>query len=184
MTVLGDAVELLQDFGFFDVMLPFLLVFTIVFGILERTAIFGTEMIQGKEYSKKNINAMLSFTIAFFVVTAKEIVVAIQEALPMVSLMLIAVISFLLLVGSFVTNQEFKFLDLFKGWTQPLAGLFFVSLVLIFFQSFGWLEPIWDWMNGFGSETFIIIIFTAITIGVIAYITDSGELKKPKGDTD
>ena len=55
-TVLGGAVDFLQDFGFFDVVLPFLLVFTLVFGILEKTKIFGTEKVGDKEYPKKNIN--------------------------------------------------------------------------------------------------------------------------------
>ena len=35
-TVLGGTIEFLQDFGFFDVILPFLLIFTITFGVLEK----------------------------------------------------------------------------------------------------------------------------------------------------
>ena len=81
-TVLGEAIDLLQDFGFFDVVLPFLLVFTIVFGILEKTKIFGTEKFKGNDIPKKNLNAMVAFSIAFFVVAAKEIVASLQESLP------------------------------------------------------------------------------------------------------
>jgi len=39
MSVLGDALGFLTDFGLFDVILPFLLVFAVVFGILEKTRI-------------------------------------------------------------------------------------------------------------------------------------------------
>ena len=43
VTPLNNAIEFLREFGFFNVVLPFLLVFTVVFGILEKTRLFGTE---------------------------------------------------------------------------------------------------------------------------------------------
>ena len=170
-TVLGDAVELLQDFGFFDVILPFLLVFTIVFGILEKTKIFGTDKINERDYTRKNINSMVAFVIAFFVIAAKEIVASIQTSLPMVSLILIAIICFLLLIGAFVSGkEEFDFIKVFDGWKGWLAGLFLVSIVGIFFESFGWLDPIIEYITGRGQDVFIIIVFIGIIGGVIAFV--------------
>ena len=180
-TVLGEAVEFLQDFGFFDVILPFLLVFTIVFGVLEKTKIFGTEMIGGKPYPKKNINSMMAFVVAFFVVTAKEIVAAIQTSLPMVSLILLAIVSFLMLIGSLATGEnEFNFLEMFKGWRGFMVTLFFIAIVGIFFQSFGWLQPLWDYVSGQGQGLFIILVFVAIVGGVISFVIP----KAPKEDDD
>ena len=174
-TVLGDAVVLLQDFGFFDVILPFLLVFTIVFGILEKTKIFGTEKIGDKEYAKKNINSMVAFVLAFFVIAAKEIVSSIQTSLPIVSLVLIAIICFLMLIGSFVSGEkEFNFLTLFEGWKGFLAGLFFLSVLAIFMHSFGWLEPIYEYISGRGSDVFIIIVFLGIITAVVGFVFNSG----------
>ena len=40
VTPLGRAVEFFRDFGLFDIVLPFLLVFAIVFAVLEKTRIF------------------------------------------------------------------------------------------------------------------------------------------------
>ena len=173
-TVLGGAVDFLQDLGFFDVVLPFLLVFTIVFGILEKTKIFGTEKVGERVYPKKNINAMVAFVVAFFVVAAKEIVASIQESLPMVALSLIAIISFLMLVGSFASSEkEFNFMDMFAGWKQPLAIVFVLATVAIFFQSFGWLQPIWDYINGIGSDVFVIVVFVGFVFGVIYWVFGS-----------
>ncbi len=181
-TVLGGAVEFLQDLGFFDVVLPFLLVFTIVFGILEKTKVFGTEKVGDKEYPKKNINAMVSFVIAFFVLAAKEIVTSIQESLPMVALSLLAIVSFLMLVGSFASSEkEFNFMDSFSGWKQPIAIVFVLAVVGIFFQSFGWLEPIWDYITGIGNEVFIIIVFVGMVFGVIIWVFG---IEKGGGDED
>jgi hypothetical protein len=184
-TVLGDSIELLQDFGFFDVVLPFLLVFTIVFGVLEKTRIFGTEKLSdGKEYSKKNIDAMVAFSIAFFVIASKEIVTSIQESLPMVSLILVAIICFLMLVGAFTSSkEEFDFYKMFgHGWAAAFAGIFIVVLVLIFFESFGWLTPIWDYFTGIGEEVFITIVFLIISIGIMVWIFSTGGGKSGGSD--
>lgn len=179
-TVLGGAVEFLQDFGFFDVVLPFLLVFTLVFGILEKTKIFGTEKVNDIDYPKKNINAMIAFVIAFFFVTAKEIVASVREALPLVSLILLAIVSFLMLVGSFVaTDKEFNFLELFgQGWKLPIAIVFILSIVGIFFDSFGWLDPIIDYVTGRGQNVFLTFVFVAMVGGIIAWLFSGGGAKK------
>lgn len=177
-TVLGDAVELLKDFGFFDVILPFLLVFTIVFGILEKTKIFGTE--GEKQLPKKNINAMVAFVIAFFVLAAKEIIASFQESLPIVSLVLVAIISFLMLVGSFSSSkQEFNFMEMFGGWKTPLAIVFVISIIAIFFHSFGWLEPIYEYISGRGRDVFIVAVFVGIIAAVVGFVfnSSSGEAK-------
>ena len=48
------AIEFFDKIGVYDVILPFLLVFTIVFAILEKTKVFGTDDIEGKKLTKKN----------------------------------------------------------------------------------------------------------------------------------
>ncbi len=166
-TILGAAVDFLETFGFFDVILPFLLVFTIVFGILEKTRVFGTY--DGKP--KKNINSMVAFVIGFFVISAKQIVQAIQESLPIVALLLIAVVSFLVLVGSFASGEkEFNFLELFKGWQMPLALLFFAAIALIFINSFGWLTPIIEYITGAGIAIFLMVAFIGIIGGIVFFV--------------
>ena len=69
-TTLGSAMEFFQDFGLFDIVLPFLLIFAVVFAILEKTMILGSE--DGKP--KRNINSIVSFVIALLVVATNKIV--------------------------------------------------------------------------------------------------------------
>ncbi|MDP3918713.1 MAG: hypothetical protein Q8Q35_02300 [Nanoarchaeota archaeon] len=174
-TVLGGAITLLEDFGFFDVILPFLLIFTIVFGILEKTMIFGYEEHNGKQYAKKNINAMVAFTIAFFFIAAKEVVASIQESLPIIGLILVAIVSLLMLIGSFASSGEFNLYKFLEGkWNGVFVTTFIVAIMLIFFNSFGWLGPVYGYFSGLGSDTFIIIIFLLITGGIVKFVFDSG----------
>ena len=78
-TPFREVIDFFNQIGLFDVVLPFLLVFTIVFAIFEKTKVLGTEKIEGHEYSKKNLNAIASFVIAFLVIAAKELVAIINE---------------------------------------------------------------------------------------------------------
>lgn len=176
-TVLGGAIEFLKDFGFFDVILPFLLVFTIVFGILEKTKLFGVEKVGDKEFPRKNINAMVAFVIGFFVIAAKEVVGIIQTSLPQVVLILIALISLLLLVGAmFAGKEEFDLLKRHSWLFYTLSGIFFIAIILIFFDALGWLDALIGYFSTGGYFWSIIIVFLAVVFGAIAFVvTREGE---------
>jgi len=176
-TALGSAMEFLKNFGFFDIILPFLLVFTIVFGILEKTRIFGVEKVGDKEYPKKNINSMIAFVIAFFTVATKEITQSLQVSLPNVALVLIIIVCFMMLAGSFMSDKEFSF-EKRKGWVVFLTLVMFISVVLIFLNSFGWLTPITSYV-GQNTETVVIpVVLIAVIVGTIAFVVGGGPKEK------
>ena len=50
---LESAINFFKEFGLFSVVLPFLLVFTIVFAILEKTKVLGTEGKKDEEHPKR-----------------------------------------------------------------------------------------------------------------------------------
>lgn len=179
-TVLGGAIDFLEEFGFFDVILPFLLVFTIVFGILEKTKIFGVEKINGVDYPKKGINSMIAFVMAFLAIAAREIVASIQVSLPQVVLVLIIIFSFMLLAGSFMGDKQFNFEER-KGWLIFLTLTIFIAVLLIFINSFGWLNPVMGYLS---ENSFILapIVFVLIVVGAIIYIVGgkSKDVKEAK----
>jgi len=80
---ISDFIYYLQGVGVYDYVLPFLLVFTIIFAILEKTKLFGTEQ-DGR--AKTNINTILALVIGLIVglVTASVVLalVAIAEYRP------------------------------------------------------------------------------------------------------
>lgn len=175
-TALGSAIEFLQDFGFFDVILPFLLVFTIVFGILEKTKIFGVEKVDDKEYPRKGINSMIAFVIAFFVVAAREVVASIQVSIPQVILVLITLVCFMLLVGTFMGDKQFNFEE--KGkWLAFLMVIIFISVILIFLNSFGWLDSVFAYL---AEHTYLLapVAFVIIIVVAIMYVVGGKPKKK------
>ena len=176
VTPLGKAIEFFRDFGLFDVVLPFLLVFTIVFGVLEKTKILGVE---GKErYPRKNLNAMISFVIGLLVVATANVVETINKALPNVILFLLAILSFLVLVGIFQKDEEKSFKELHPYWYGVFVALAFIAILGIFFNAIEagdgrtWFEVIWDWITTeFDTAVFGSIIILIIVVFTIYYLS-------------
>lgn len=173
-----DVIEFFEEIGLYDVVLPFLLVFTIVFAILEKTRVFGSEEIDGKQYSKKNLNAITSFVMAFFVIASSKLVEIITKVSSYTVILLLLSVLFLLLVGSFMKEGEGGFLT--GNWNYFFMILMFIGIVLIFIYALGW----WDMMWGFfkfntGGEVVGSVILLVIIVLFIWYITKS----EPHKDT-
>jgi len=176
VTPLGKAIEFFRDFGLFDVVLPFLLVFSILFGVLEKTKILGVE---GKDrHAKKNLNAMISFVVGLIVVATANVVETINKALPNVILFLIVLLSFLILIGIFQKDEEHALKDKHPYWYGFFVALAFISIVAIFFNAIQaedgrtWLEVIWDWITTqFDTAVFGSLIILVVVVFAIYYIS-------------
>jgi magnesium-transporting ATPase (P-type) len=170
-TAFRGVITFLDELGVYDVVLPFLLVFTIVFAILEKTRVLGTEKVGDKELTKKNLDAMVAFVMAFLVIASTSLVRIINEVVANVVLVLILVISFLMLVGVFWGTGESK-LDKDSPWMKFFMVLIFLAIVAILLNALGWLRlligiialtPTTDW-----AATLVLLV---IIIGVMAYVT-------------
>ena len=53
-TAFREIIEFMEKLGVYDIVLPFLLVFVVVFAILEKTKVFGTEKIDLKQNTQRN----------------------------------------------------------------------------------------------------------------------------------
>ncbi len=174
-----ETFTFLDKIGVLDVVLPFLLIFTIVFAILEKTRVFGTETIDGKNYTKKNLNSLASFAIAFFAVASSRVVQAVTQISANVVVLLFASTFFLMLVGSFNKQADEKgfYLD---GWTKTLfiiimfLGLFGIFLNAIETDGRTWLQWIFDWLGQFSTNVSVAtVVLIGLTVGALLLITRS-----------
>lgn len=182
VTPLETAINFLKDFGFFDIVLPFLLVFTIVFAILEKTAVFGYDD-EEKKIPKKNVNAMVAFVIGFMVVAATQVVDVIKQALPQVVIILILLVAFLMLVGSLLQPGGLDMAK-HKGWKGFFMVVILIALVLIFLNALGWLDQAWTWVSGnWGGPVFGTIIIFLVIILAVLWVSYGGK-KGGGGDSE
>jgi hypothetical protein len=90
-----EVAQFLVRLGVLDVVLPFILVFTLVLALLERTRVLGTE--KGKP--KRRLNAMVAFVLAFFSIVSLQEVIAIRAFGEVTSVAVIVVLVLLMTVG-------------------------------------------------------------------------------------
>ena len=186
MTVFRESIDFLVRLGIYDVVLPFLLVFTIVFAILEKTKIMGTEKdSKGGELTKRNLNSMVAFVMAFFVIASTQLVAVINKSVSQIFLVLLLIICFMMLAGAFhAQTKEGFFLDPKKH--KFYYGIFmiivFVSIIMIFLNALGWLDIIYNFLKDNWNKSYVAaVIFIILVIGFMAYIMQEpskGEDKK------
>ncbi len=102
MSYFVEMLTTLENLGLLDVLLPFMLIFTIAFAVLQKSKILGQD--------SKNFNTVISFVLALAAVIphvmgyypyGKDVVEIINSALPNISLLMIASMMVLLLIGVF-----------------------------------------------------------------------------------
>ena len=182
-SVFRGTIDFFGRLGIYDVILPFLLVFTIVFAILEKTKIFGMEEIEGKKYPRKNLDAMVAFVIAFFVIASSKLVEVITQVSSQVVILLLLSILFLMLVGSFHEETEKGFF-LQGGWNVAFMIIMFVGIIAIFLNAIKteseqtWLSFIMEFISTkWNTDWFASLILIGFVIGIMFLITGGGPKK-------
>ncbi|HLD42535.1 MAG TPA: hypothetical protein VJB08_00935 [Candidatus Nanoarchaeia archaeon] len=173
---LDNFVRMLETWGFTDVLLPFILVFAILYALLQKIEIFG--------HDKKNIHLVISLVIGLLFVIPHvtntyppnaDLVNIVNQFLPTVSVLVVVVVMFLLLIGIFGAQA---------GWTNYFGGsivvLAIIAVIWIFGAAADWWQG-WNWFtNFFGAEATAIIIILIVFALIIAFITGE-ENKTRKG---
>lgn len=174
-----NTLDFFDTLGVFDVIMPFLLVFTIVFAILEKTKIFGMEKIGDNLYSRKGLNSIVAFAMALIFVASSQLVGIALGAVAQFVLLLLLPILFLLLVGTFHTGEEEFVLS--KGWQTVFYVILFVGIMLVFLGQLGWLDVAYDWaLSNYNSQIFASFVFLAVMVGGIWLVVREPQKKKEK----
>ncbi|MBW2990816.1 hypothetical protein KY348_03860 [Candidatus Woesearchaeota archaeon] len=169
-----NFIYILTSWGVAEFLLPFLLVFVIVYATLHKTKILGEE--------KKNLNVVLALIMGLAVViphftgwySTWDPVVVINQALPQVSIILVAIIMLLLIIGVFGNEIEIANTPL-SGWIVIVA---IITVVAIFGSAVGWFRmPIW---LGFlqDPELQALIVMVLVFGIIIWFITKEPKEKK------
>jgi len=169
-SVFRGGLEFLDTIGIYDVVLPFLLTFTLVFALLEKTKILGVQEDPLSEdqtlYPKRNLNSMVSFVIAFFVVASSQLVALINKTVSSVFILILLAVMFMLVVGTFGKDEEFFFQN--KTAFVVIMG---IAIVIIFLDALGWLKIGYNFLKDYWSteavSAIIFIVLIAIFIWVI-----------------
>src|SRR3989338_5142792 len=177
-TPFREILEFFDNVGVFDVVLPFLLVFTIVFALLERTKVFGVEEIEGKKYTKKNLNSVAAFVIAFLVIASSRLVEIITAVSSQFVVVLFGIVLFLLLAGSFFKEEPHGvFLE--GGWKTIFIVIVFFFFFFIFLDALNLLDVTFGFLSGTNKGELVgSVILMGLVVVFIAYITQERKIEK------
>lgn len=179
MSTFREVLVFLDTIGIYDVVLPLLLIFSIVYAILEKTRVFGVEKIKTESgdhtVTRKNVNAMVAFVSAFFVVSSAQLVGTIHKLIADVALVLVTFVMFMILIGVFHKDEE---LNLKDEWNKRFMWIAFIAITLIFFNALGWLMPAWYYLVGNWDSTFAATVM--LLLGMVLLILWVAKDQKPK----
>ncbi len=165
MTNFVELFEIMESWGMLDVMLPFLLIFTVVFAVLQKAKIFGED--------SKRFNVIIALVLGMVVVIphilgtypeGQDAVLIINSVLPNVALVLIAIIMVLLLSGVFGYEA--------KGAGGAILIPAFAVIIWLFGISAGWWAN-FSWFN-IDPDT-IAIVLVILVFGIIIFAITAGE---------
>ena len=147
---------------FTDYVLPFILVFTLIFAILQKTQLLGED--------KKQINSMIGLIVGLILISfpfARDIVV---ELMPFLAVSAVILLVFMLLYGFIMGKKDGDVLH--KGVKIALGIILGLAMVSVLLFISGYWDPIYDLMfGGEGSgQIWINILLVAVIAGAIASV--------------
>jgi len=169
---LGDLFAQWEAAGIFQYALPFLLIFALVFGLLQKLNIFAT-----KDNPNKGVNVIIALAVAFMSLQFDMVSMFFSEIFPRFGVALSIILVILILGGLFMpTNKD-------NNWFMvALAIIVFIIIGTVIYNSlgvFGWgiggpgLSYFWDRYSA-------IIIFAVIIIAVVAMMISKKDPQKPR----
>ncbi|MAE13813.1 hypothetical protein CMO92_04565 [Candidatus Woesearchaeota archaeon] len=160
----------LENMGLSDVLLPFLLIFVVVYAVLQKVKIFGTEKDKNKPYSV-TIALVLALAVVIPHITGryppgKDVVEIMNSALPNISLFLVAILCLLIILGLLGDEVNIAGGSL-ASWAVLISLL---AVVVIFGGAAGWFGTGFPWgMNFLRDPDTQALVTVILVFGIIIY---------------
>ncbi|MFP4401689.1 MAG: hypothetical protein ACLFPL_00510 [Candidatus Nanoarchaeia archaeon] len=175
MVDFNDAITLLLETGFTNVIAPFILIFAIVFAILQKSKIFHGGA--NEDASAKKINATIAFVFGIFAVISVNVVSFIAQSLATAAMAIVVILCALIILGLLLGDSYTSIFENNKV-KYSVAGIVLLLTIIFLLTIFN----VWEWIStNLGSltsgsgEWFGFIVIFALIIGAIYWITKSDD---------
>ena len=163
---LYDALSFWVDLGLYDVFLPFIFIYTIVYAVLKQTEILGKQ---------NNVNSMVAFCMGFIVTASLQTVTTIQTFFSTVGFIVVFGLSVMIIIGMF----GLKSINTGNNWYNKLPrNIIMIVIAIGFFYilsiGLGFNEFIMNLIPSFPNIVTQTIIVGAVFVIIIWYIVGAG----------
>ncbi|MEK6859704.1 MAG: hypothetical protein AABX54_02715 [Nanoarchaeota archaeon] len=147
---------------FVDYLLPFVLVFTLIFAILQKTKLLGDEA--------KRANAIIGLVVGLLLIAFKQPRDIIVLLMPFLAVFATVLLVFMLLYGFIVGKKEGDVLGYW--WKVAFAAVLTISFIAFLLAITGYFNIVWDYLFNTrqGSAIWMNAILLAIIIGAIVAV--------------
>ena len=157
-----------------EAVLPFILIFTVVYAILQKSQILGKE--------KKQIDALVGLVVGLITITFANAVGIISSLLPFLAVSIVLILVFLILVAM-VSSGE-KGIELHPGFKWTIAILSFLAVVVAGLVVTGAWDYLINSFSGSSGSSWITNIVFLLVIGGAVVAVFFGDKKKSDGKQD
>lgn len=147
---IGDMLYEWEQAGFFSYLLPFLLIFALIFGILQQIKLFK---------DNKAINGIIALVVGLMALQAPMVAEFFSSLFPRLGIGLAIILGLLILAGMFMDPEK-------AGVSVTLMAIGAIIFVIILVQTAGELNwsSGWWWRDNWPMLAGVIIILAAIGI--------------------
>lgn len=170
-------IDNLKDMHFYDVILPFLLIYVIVFAILEKSKIFSVKEGDNEKSHVKSVNSIISFVFGFFVVASLQTVLYLENLIVNISVFLVFILVVLIVLGFIFGEDYMKHIlkdkddNLRMGVVWVIVAVVLIVSIFALVYATGMQDSItnfFDDLGNFDSDSFWTIVIV-IGIGAVLY---------------
>ena len=132
----GDLLTRWEQMGFFSYVLPFLLIFSIVFGVLSKTRIFE---------DNKSINTIIALAVGFMSLQWGLVPQFFADIFPRVGIGIAVLLIMILFLGIFLPRQNWAIYVFFV-----IAAIIAITILLNSSEAMGWQTGFfygWSWAD-------------------------------------
>lgn len=155
MFTIADILNQWQSIGVFDYVLPWLLVFAVIFGILNTTKILG---------GHKGVQIIIAIVLGFLALQYNYLADFLRILAPNLGIGVSVILAAIILVGLFIPSDERRY------WLWGLGAIGFVIVLIVVINTFDTL----GYSTGVYSDYVGYIIGAVLLIGLIIAVGAGG----------
>lgn len=179
-----SIISLLDKFGFFDIILPFILIYAVIYGILAKTQILGNPFDQdlAKARFVRSLISLIAISVAFLTVGAINIITKLKIFIPYVVLYLISVFMLIVSVAAFYLPSEKVDENEYKKYRKLILAISIIIFSILTLSSFGIITigSIEEGLSNFLQSEIFALIFIMLIIFLAVYWLTKYESKENK----
>jgi len=151
---IGGVLQNWESLGIFSYVLPFILIFAVVYAILDKVEVFE---------GKNSLNMVIALAVGLLALQFEFVPLFFSEIFPRAGIAISVLLVALILAGAFIDWKDEK-----KRWHWIFFGLAAIAFLLVIANSFAAFSFFGSgWWDDYGSAIIVLVVLIALVTAVM-----------------